>query len=86
MGILFWIRIVMFVLLVIGFALVVVSWLFFRRPGVPIWREFPPWWRAGEYLTLPGVVLRFGGYTLIGLGFMGTMASWVLRPVLAGRP
>ena len=44
--------------LVSAIALPAVSWLFFRQPGVSMWVAWVPIWRANEYLTGTGIVLR----------------------------
>jgi hypothetical protein len=48
------------ILMVVGIALMLSGWLFFRLPGVPFW-TFAPIWRANEYLYLPGVALWIAG-------------------------
>ena len=52
------------------------GWLFCRRPGVPLWAESAPVWRAGEYLTDTGVALWLAGLPAVTLGaFLVLMAT-----------
>jgi hypothetical protein len=62
-------------LIVVGIAMMLSGWLFFRRPGVPFW-TFAPIWRANEYLFPPGVALWIAG-GIIFLG--GTLLYSLLR-------
>jgi ABC-type phosphate transport system permease subunit len=40
--------------------MVLLGWLFFRRPGVGFW-TFAPVWRANHYLKPPGAALWIAG-------------------------
>jgi hypothetical protein len=63
------------ILIVVGIAMMLAGWLFFRRPGVPFW-IFAPIWRANEYLHPPGVALWIaGGVVSIG----GMVLAAILR-------
>ena len=65
------------VAMLVGIGMVLVGWLFFRRPGVPLWTAYAPVWRAGEYLTTPGVLLWLAAVPVL-------VAAFVLA-VLASR-
>jgi hypothetical protein len=54
--------------LLAGWALPAAGWLFCRRPGVPLGGAWAPLWRAGEYLTVTGVVLWLAGLPALALG------------------
>jgi hypothetical protein len=54
--------------LLCGFGLPLISWLFFRQPGVSVCTPYAPIWRGGEYLTGMGVVLWLAGLPAITLG------------------
>jgi hypothetical protein len=44
----------------VGIGLVLLGWLFFRRPGVGFW-TLAPVWRANRYLKPPGAALWVAG-------------------------
>jgi hypothetical protein len=69
------------VALLCGFGLPLCSWLFFRQPGVSVWAESAPLWRAGEYLTPTGVVLWLAGFPAVTLGAILVLLATRSMPV-----
>ena len=57
----------------IGLGMVLVGWLFFRKPGVGLW-TFAPVWRANQYLEPPGAALWIAGCVV---GFVGLVLVWM---------
>lgn len=51
------------------------AWLFFRLPGQKFW-VVAPIWRAGQFLSPPGVALWVGGMSLM---LVGVMAVFVVK-------
>lgn len=65
----------MFVMLA-GLVLAFAGFIFFRKPGVPLWFHGPVW-RAAEYVTPTGAMLWKAGSVL---GLLGTaaLAWWMM--------
>jgi len=57
-----------------GVLLSLVSFIWFRHPGVPFWFQAPPW-RAREFLTTAGVWLWGVGSVVGSAGIVWFMAS-----------
>ena len=60
-------------LILIGVALPLAGWSLFRKPSVPFF-QFGPASRIGEFLTLPGVVLYWGG---LACALVGVVMRWM---------
>jgi hypothetical protein len=52
-------------IMLIGLGMVLIGWLFFRKPGVAFW-TFAPVWRASKYLKPLGAALWIAG-CMVGL-------------------
>ncbi len=57
------------ILAVVGLAMTISGWLFFRRPGVEFW-TLAPVWRANHYLYPRGVALWIIGGGIANIGFV----------------
>ena len=58
----------------VGLGMVLLGWLFFRRPGVGFWKAAPVW-RANQYLKPPGAALWIGGCVVGLVGIVLHLAS-----------
>ena len=54
-------------LFILGMALFILGWLFFRNPGVSFW-TFAPIWQAKKYLSPAGVALWVSGIFIAWAG------------------
>jgi ABC-type phosphate transport system permease subunit len=60
--------------ILIGIGMVLLGWMFFRKPGVAFW-TFAPVWRANRYLKPPGAALWIAGSVVGLVGFVLFLVS-----------
>jgi hypothetical protein len=62
------------VLMAVGIGMMLLGWLFFRRPGVAF-RSLAPIWQANRFLRPPGVALWIGGSAISLVGMVLLMVA-----------